>query len=214
MIAHRLVSLVFAGALALLALSVPQTADAHCDTLDGPVVQDARSALDKGDVTPVLQWVRESDEAEIRAAFDHALAVRKLGADARQLADTFFFETLVRVHRAGEGAPYSGLKPAGSELGEGVRAADAALDSGSVDPAIRLLTQEVEQGVRARFERVQKAKAHRNHNVEAGRAYVAAYVEYVHYVEGLFEKASRSAAHGEHGGHGEGESAEHGARHE
>lgn len=189
MFAHRMVSLVFAAALALLLLAAPQTARAHCDTLDGPVVQDARSALDKGDVTPVLKWVREHDEAEIRAAFDHALAVRKLGADARQLADAFFFETLVRVHRAGEGAPYTGLKSAGAEVDPGIRAADEALESGSIDQAAKLLTDEVNNGVRERFARVEKARAHKNHNVEAGREYVEAYVDYIHYVEGLFAKA-------------------------
>ncbi|MGH8640573.1 MAG: DUF6448 family protein, partial [Burkholderiales bacterium] len=85
----------------------------HCDTLDGPVVTLARKALETGNVNHVLPWVRPEDEPEIRRAFDHALAVRKLGCEARDLADRHFFETLVRVHRAAEGAPYTGLKPAG-----------------------------------------------------------------------------------------------------
>src|SRR5512134_4067274 len=73
----------------------------HCDTLDGPVIQLARQALETGNVNLVLPWVRSADEDEIRHAFEHAQAVRKLGPEARNLADTHFFETLVRIHRAG-----------------------------------------------------------------------------------------------------------------
>jgi Family of unknown function (DUF6448) len=86
----------------------------HCDTLDGPVIGLARKALEAGNVNLVLPWVRAEDERELRRAFEHALAVRKLGAEACELADTHFFETLVRIHRASEGAPYTGLKPAGA----------------------------------------------------------------------------------------------------
>ncbi len=103
-----------ATALATVSLLAPRMALAHCDTLDGPVVIDARTALQQQDVTPVLKWVTANAEAEIRTAFDQVLAVRKLGGAAQALADRSFFETLVRVHRAGEGAPYTGLKPAGS----------------------------------------------------------------------------------------------------
>src|SRR5512135_1543516 len=88
-------------------------AAAHCDTLDGPVVSAARKALDTGDINLVLAWTQKNDEKEIRSAFDKARAVRKAGGQAKDLADTYFFETLVRVHRAGEGAPYTGLKPTG-----------------------------------------------------------------------------------------------------
>ena len=91
-------------------LFVPKEAQAHCDTLEGPVVQTARAALATGDITPVLKWVRTQDEEQIRLAFDKALSVRKKGDDVQELADLYFFETLVRIHRAGEGAPYTGLK--------------------------------------------------------------------------------------------------------
>ena len=112
-------------------LVLPSVARAHCDTLDGPLVGTARRALETGKVNPVLAWVRPQDEAEIRAAFARATAVRRTGPDARSLADTWFLETVVRVHRTGEGAPYTGLKPAGQDLGPGIRAADASIDTGS-----------------------------------------------------------------------------------
>ena len=124
----------------------PRPAFSHCDTLDGPVVKDARTALETRDVTPVLKWVAADNEGEIRQAFAHALAVRGLGAEARSLADRFFFETLVRVHRQGEGAPYTGLQPAGAEVEPGIAASDRALETGSVDTLVALAAREVEQG--------------------------------------------------------------------
>ena len=112
-------------------LSFPGAALAHCDTLDGPVVSAARKALDSGNANLALVWVRKADEAEIRTAFQKARAVRKAGGEARDLADTYFFETLVRVHRAGEGAAYTGLKPAGKPE-PSVAAADQAIATGKL----------------------------------------------------------------------------------
>lgn len=182
----------------LAALALPSRAFAHCDTLDGPVVTDARAALEKGDVTPVLKWVTPQGEAEIRAAFGRAAAVRKLGPEARDLADTSFFETLVRVHRAGEGAPYTGLKPAGS-VEPAIAKADAALAAGSADDLARLIGEHAAAGVRTRFAKVAEAKKHAGVSVAKGREYVAAYVEYVHYVEGVVKAVHRGP--GAHEGH-------------
>ncbi len=124
------------------------TALAHCDGLDGPPVKAARQALDSGNVNGVLIWVQKTDEAEIKAAFQKALGVRKLSPAAKEMADTYFFETLVRVHRQSEGAPYTGLKPAGRDLGPAIPAGDKALESGSVEPLVKLLTEAVQKGLR------------------------------------------------------------------
>ena len=91
---------------------------AHCDSLDGPVVMDARTALEKGDVTPVLKWVKKEHELEIRNVFEQTMTVRAKGEDAKALADMYFFETIVRIHRAGEGEAYTGLKPAKRRSGD------------------------------------------------------------------------------------------------
>jgi hypothetical protein len=173
----------------------PRIVDAHCDTLDGPVVATAKAALEKGDVTSILKWVKKVNETEIRDAFKQTLAVRKQSAEAKELADMYFFETLVRIHRAGEGAPYTGLKRAGTEIEPGVVAADKALESGKVDELVKETGDEVAHGIRERFARVQATKKDADKNVAAGREYVEAYVGYVHYVEGLHE-AVKSAAHG------------------
>ena len=180
-------------------LMFPQTARAHCDTMDGPVVLAAKAALEKQDVMPVLKWVKPEAEAEIKAAFTKTLAVRTQGPEARDLADQFFFETLVRIHRAGEGAPFTGLKPAGTDLGPALAEADKALDSGSIEKVVKLVTDEAAAGIRRRFANAREMKAHADHNVDAGRGFVAAYVEYVHYVEGLHQAAQAAGADHEDG---------------
>lgn len=121
--------------------------------------------LDTGDVVHVLPWVQPSHEAEVREAFDRARRVSQGGGDARALADTWFFETIARVHRAGEGAGFDGLKPAGS-----------------IDPLIAAVDQTLESG-----------------SVEAGRSFVAAYVEYMHDVERIHRAAIGTTTEG--GGH-------------
>jgi hypothetical protein len=184
------------GGVALAAATLlPQASFAHCDTMDGPVVTATRSALAKRDVSPVLKWVQKQDEPGIRAAFSKTLVVRDKGREARELADQFFFETLVRVHRAGEGAPYTGLKPAGSTIDPALAEADKALETGSVDPVVRMLVSHASTGVRQRFAKLQVKSKHAEESVEAGREYVAAYVEYVHYVEGLHHAARGAQSH-------------------
>ena len=170
---------------------ISNDAFAHCDTLDGPVIKDARIALEKGDVTPVLKWVKKEAEPEIRAAFDKTLLDRKIN---KETADMKFFETLVRIHRAGEGADFTGLKPAGA-VEPAVAKADEAIEKGSVDELASEISDVVLNGIKELFEKVMETKKRMNESIEAGREYVAAYVEYVHYVEGIHNIASSGAAH-------------------
>jgi hypothetical protein len=182
--------------LASLLLAAPigiKSAYAHCDGIDGPVVKAAQKALEAENVNLVLIWVQMNDEPEIRRSFEKTLAVRKLGAEAKELADLYFFETLVRVHRAGEGEPYSGLKPAGRDLGPAIPAADKAVETGSLEALARMISDAFGKEVRERFKRVSAQKSYAKDDLAAGREYVKAYVEFLHYVEGLHE-----AAHGSH----------------
>jgi hypothetical protein len=174
------------------ALAVSPPAWAHCDTLDGPVVLAARKALDTANLKPALVWVKPAGEKEIREVFEKALAVRKAGGPARELADMYFFETLVRVHRAGEGACYSGLKPAG-HVEPPVAAADQALASGKLDKVSKLVSSHIEEGLQKQFKQVLAKKNYDPNNVEAGRAFASAYVDYVHYVERLYNAAETLA---------------------
>ncbi|MGE5812985.1 MAG: DUF6448 family protein, partial [Acidobacteriota bacterium] len=159
---------------------------------DGPVVQAARAALEKDNVSLVLRWVQPEREAEIRAAFARTRAVRALGTDARELADMWFFETLVRIHRQGEGAAFEGLKPAG-HIEPFAIAVDRSLASGSVADVVRDVIGPVQDGIRQRFERARETSANAGASVAAGRAHVAAYVDYLHYVEGLLKAAGNGA---------------------
>ncbi len=184
-----LVSLMF-----VFTLAAAPYATAHCDTLDGPVVSAARQALASGDVTPVLKWIRPEQEPEIRDLFTRTLKVRGLSPDARQLSDAYFFETLVRVHRAGEGVAYTGLKPAG-EVEPGIAAADAALASGNIDDLVADSSRELARALRQRFAGVLQARRHADESVAAGREYVAAYVSFIHFVESLHQTVSLADNH-------------------
>ena len=183
-------------AITVSLIAIPNAA-AHCDALDGPVVETARIALKKSDVTPVLKWVNKDGEKEVREAFAAALKVRTLGEDARTLADTHFLETLVRVHRAGEGVPFTGLKPAGT-IDPGFVVADKALHDGAITDLSADIAKSVQEGLRKRFAEVIEKKKHADDSIEAGRAYVAAYVEYAHYVEALHTITSRGAEKNHH----------------
>ena len=171
-------------------------AKAHCDTLNGPVVETARHALAIGDVTPVLKWVLIDDEQLIRTAFQNTMEVRKLGGQAQKLADMYFFETLVRIHRASEGASYTGLKP-GTEVDPAIALADKALENGSVDKLVGVLTHATAKGIRKRFRRALETSKHADENVAAGREFVEAYVIFTHYVEELHASVKGGAEHHE-----------------
>jgi hypothetical protein len=175
---------------------------AHCDGLDGPVVQAAEKALATGDTNLVLIWVPKDAEVEIKKAFSDALAVRKLNAQARQLADTHFFETLVRLHRASEGAAFTGLKPRGRDLGPAIPAADKALREGNADPLVQLLATTIQNRVREHFNEALTKQTFASTDLDAGRAFVKAYVEYIHCVEALYE----TATHPTHGHYNDSES--------
>jgi hypothetical protein len=165
-------------------LAWPAPAAAHCDSMDGPVVTAAQQALATRNVSLVLAWVRPQDEPAIRQAFDRTLRVRTAGGDAAELADLWFFETLVRIHREGEGVAYTGLKPAGT-TDEGIAAADRALAQGSADALAKGVATHAAEALQAKFAHVQRLATYDPADASAGRAYVAAYVEYIHFVESL-----------------------------
>lgn len=174
-----------AAALAALAVGWTAPVSAHCDTLDGPVVAAARKALDTGNVNLVLVWVQKKDDAAIRKHFEKTVAVRKAGGQAKELADMYFFETLVRIHRAGEGAGYTGLKSGPVE--PPIAAADKALETGKLEDVAKLVSGRIERGLHRHFEDVMKKKKYSPNDVAAGRAYASAYVEFTHYVERLYD---------------------------
>ena len=176
----------------------PTPAEAHCDSVNGPVVLAAQQALDKGDVKLVLPYVKPNAEAELTAAFNQTLDVRKRGPEARALADRYFFETAVRLHRAGEGAAYTGLKTE-TDHGPALSAADRALETGSLAETYAVLTEAIHGGVDQRYQAVVTARAHEAElgTVEAARERAEAELMFEKYVYEVYSMASGSAPHSE-----------------
>jgi hypothetical protein len=178
---------------ALLLWSSP--AYSHCDSLDGPVITDAKKALNQKNVDFVLIWVQKEDEAEIRKAFQDALAMREINSETQEFADRYFFETLVRVHRKGEGATFTGLKAAGIGFGPAIDAAEKTVTSKSVESAKQLLLHTVEERLEQRFQKMRSKQNYDPKDVEAGREYVAAYVDFIHYMEEVYALGENEEHH-------------------
>jgi len=178
----------FPLAMILLLAGTGRMAFAHCDTMDGPVVLDARKALEQGNVNIILKWVKPENESELTDVFKLALKVRGLGPEARELADRHLFETLVRLHRSGEGMPFTGIKPSGTPIDKKILAADRALASGNLAPLEKLVPLERVPELRERFARARGLKDFAVDDVRAGREYVEAYVRFFHFAEGEGEE--------------------------
>lgn len=174
----QIIAITLVGAL----FALPANTFAHCDTLTGPVVSAARIALQTRDLTPVLKWLKAADEPEARRAFQQTIEVRTLNTSARELADRFFFETIVRLHRAGEGEPYTGLKD-GTDVDEAIVGVDKALATGAIDPLLKLIADRTASGIRERFTHVRRLQSQADESVAAGRRYVEAYVAFLRYIE-------------------------------
>ena len=182
------------GLAAVILLLTPRRASAHCDTMDGPTVKDGMKALETGNVNYAIKWVFPETETEVREAFGLSLKVRKLGAEAKELADRYFIDTLVRVHRAGEGVPFTGVKPRGTPVDERIAAADKSLEIGNLSPLKDLVTREVMHDLEKKFERAMSLKDFDVDDVDAARRYIEAYVIFFKTAEG----------HGDVHGHGHG----------
>ncbi len=176
-------------------------AQAHCDSVDGPVAKAALAALESGNVNLALPYAPATAEGEIKAAFAQSLKVRALGPEAETLADRAFIETAVRLHRAGEGAAYTGLKPGGIDYGPAIPAAERALETGNLTPVKALLVEELEHALHDRLAAVQKAQngsleePKAADDVPAARERVSAELEFVTYVEGLRQAVLGAAGH-------------------
>jgi hypothetical protein len=178
--------------LILIFGSFGKTTLAHCDSMEGPVIKASQKALDSGNINYVLIWVRAEDEPIIKEMFSRVSKVRSLGPEARELADMYFFETVVRIHRMGEGEPYTGIKPAGFQPAEGIEAADAAIKSNSLSEILTLIPGERQTEVKKYFTDLRSKSEYDVNDLTAGRKYVAAYVHFIHFVEGLIGDAEHT----------------------
>lgn len=203
---HILMTSILLGGL----MAFPLSAQAHCDAADGPVASAAVKALDTNNVNLVLPFAPASAEAEISESFRQALAVRASGGEAKALADRYFMETAVRLHRAGEHAPYTGLKPAGTDFGPAIPAAEKALETHDLKPVLAVLNQAAAQGAEAKLQHAAHLAAGKEPStyaeVAAARERVSAELAFIGYVEGIYlatqatghvEGAEQAAAHNE-----------------
>lgn len=188
-------------ALVILLVSAQNVSFSHCDTMNGPVVIDAQKALETSNVSLILKWVKKEHESEIVALFKKTVSVRTKGADIREIADKHFFETVVRLHRAGESMPFAGLKDS-TQPEPGIKAAEHAIDSNTADGLVNDITKDIADAIRKRFAAVTNAKKSADKSTEAGRAYVAAYVDFIHFIENIHVLAA-TASHSQHGEAGE-----------
>lgn len=168
----------------VISLLFAASVSAHCDSFDGPIIPEAQEALKNGEVQPLLKWVEPQHEAEITAAFERARNVSEQSPAAKDLAETWFLETFVRLHREGEGAAYTGLKPAGV-MPAFYQRADAALDEGSVNKLADDIGNTIAQEIRDRFAVAHALQKDAEKSTDDGRKFVAAYVDYFHFIEAL-----------------------------
>ena len=169
--------------LSLLILSTNVTF-AHCDTMDGPLIKDARKAMGQNNVNYVLKWVSAAKESEIRDAFNLVMKVKGLSREAKELSEKYFFDTLVRIHREGEGEPFTGVKPSGTPVDDKVLAADKSIETGNLAPLKDMVSKDILPELTKRFDKVMSLKNFDVNNVEAGREYIEAYVQFFKFAEG------------------------------
>jgi hypothetical protein len=158
---------------------VPSIVMGHCDTMDGPVVADANKAFETKNANYVLKWVKAENEAEVKQAFDLVMKVRPLNSDAKLLAEKYFYDVLVRIHRATEGEPFTGVKPLGTPIDEKVKEADKSLETGNITPLEKLISKDRLSELKERFEKANALKNFDVNNVQAGREYIEAYVQFL-----------------------------------
>ena len=189
----------FSLILLVLGLLFPiQKSFAHCDTKNGPVIKAAKEALRTNNVNLILIWVQKKDEGIIKEAFQKTIDLRKISPLVQEVVDNYFFETLVRVHRAGEGVAYTGLKDS-TEVEPPIAASDDALEKNSINNVMKFLNDAINKGVNEKFKDAISKKNYDVNNVNAGREYVESYVIFMHYVEAIYSAASYlDAGHHEH----------------
>ena len=166
----------------------------HCDSLDGPVVRAAQRALDAGNVALVLPYVPKTGEKEVIHAFDQVVRARQTNTLCREVADRYFFETVVRIHRAGEGAPFTGLKPAGLDVGPVIPVAEKAIESGNAAALEDVLVTAVREQLADRFHHLRHFRENAEQGVDGARAYVQSMLGLQVWAHGLYQ-ATRATGH-------------------
>ena len=189
-----ILSIVF-GSLLMLFAALP--ASAHCDSYDGPVIKDATRALETNNVNLVLKWITDEQDQEIIPLFNKTYSLKNGDKEIYAIVEKHFFETLVRLHRETEGAPYTGLKPAGTTK-QIIQMTDKALNDGNVDDFLVKLNSHIDKVIREKYQKVAELDKVKNNSKEQGRVFVGAYVDYTHTVEALHGILEHGGGHAGH----------------
>lgn len=174
------------------------SASAHCDSYDGPVIKDATKALETNNVNLVLKWITPEQEKEIIPLFKKIYLLKSGDKELYAIVEKHFFETLVRLHRETEGAPYTGLKPAGTTK-QIIQMTDKALNDGNVDNFLVKFNTHIDKVITEKYQKVAELNKVKNNSTEQGRAYVAAYVDYTHTIEAIHDVLEHGGV--SHAGH-------------
>ena len=175
--------------------SVP--ASAHCDSYDGPTIKDAVKALETNNVKFVLKWITPEQEKEIIPLFNKTYALKSGDKEVYAIVEKHFFETLVRLHRESEGAPYTGLKPAGTTKPI-ILMSDKAIESRNIDDLLGKLNNHIGKVLKEKYEKVAALEKVKNDSPEQGREYVEAYVDYTHTIEAIHDIIEQGSGHSAH----------------
>ena len=168
---------------------------AHCDSIDGPVVKAAIKSIEENNVNYVLAWIKPEYENEVKHEFTKTMNIRNQNKETMEMADYYFYETVVRLHRMGEGEPYTGLKPAGTKISEGIVQADLSIEKNDLQAIESFVTENVKQSLENKFHKLMERSKYNPDDVEAAREYVGAYVNYIHYSEQIFELSEEHSEH-------------------
>ena len=159
----------------------------HCDTRDGPVAKAVKNALETGNINYILIWIPKEGESELKQVFSKSMEARQLGETARVVADDWLLETAIRLHRAGEGASFTGIKPAGMDEGPIVPKAEKAIETGDPSETIDFILHTIKDDLENRFTSVYSQRNYNIDDVEAGRNYIAAFIQFVVYAHHLYK---------------------------
>ncbi len=190
---QKILSAAFA-LLFVVFISLP--ASAHCDSYDGPTIKDGQKALETNNVSLVLKWITKEQEPEIRSLFEKTYNLRNGDKQVYSIVEKYFLETLVRLHRETEGAPYTGLKAAGTTKPI-IQMTDKAIATQDIDGLLREFNAHVNSVLKEKFAKVAALDKVKNQSPEKGREFVEAYVDYTHTIEGIHDiiAAAPGAAH-------------------
>ncbi|KAB2840623.1 MAG: hypothetical protein F9K45_08825 [Melioribacteraceae bacterium] len=183
---------------AALFFFINNSISAHCDSVEGPVVKAAEEALNSGNINHVLIWIPAENENELKELFQKVSGIRNINESVREIADLYFYETVVRIHRMGEGVGYTGLKGKDFKPEEGIEAADLAIRNNSVEEILSHVDESKHEKIKNYFSGLQSKKNFEVNNVAAGREYVSSYVHFIHYIESLFTGKTNTHNHRVH----------------